>query len=272
MLKTMLDNVRDKSPLIHNITNSVTANDCANILLAVGASPIMAEDEDEVEEVTSICDGLSMNLGTPGPRKIRAMLRAGRKACELGHPVLLDPVGAGISELRNQAVKDLLSQVSFSVIRGNLSEMRALLSGKGSERGVDAGQEFQEVDSREELAAFAKHLARELHTVVVISGTVDLVADSETAFAVYNGTSMMKKVTGCGCQLSSLMTAFITANQDDVLTAALAAVCFMGVCGETAAQRLKPGEGNATFRNYVIDAVCCMEAEDFEKQARFERL
>ena len=120
MLKEMLANVREKTPLIHNITNYVTVNDCANILLACGASPIMADDIGEVEEITSICTGLNINIGTLNERTIASMIAAGKKANELNHPTLLDPVGAGASKLRTQTSKELLEKVKFSVIRGNI--------------------------------------------------------------------------------------------------------------------------------------------------------
>ena len=139
MLREMLENVRIKSPLIHNITNYVTVNDCANILLACGGNPIMADDIGEAEEITSVCDGLNVNIGTLNQRTIPAMLAAGKRANTLGHPVVLDPVGAGASKLRTETALTLLKEVKFSVIRGNMSEIKTLASGSGSTRGVDAG-------------------------------------------------------------------------------------------------------------------------------------
>ncbi|MBR5269181.1 MAG: hydroxyethylthiazole kinase, partial [Anaerotignum sp.] len=138
MLKEMLENVRKTCPLIHNITNYVTVNDCANVLLACGGSPIMSDDVDEAEEISSICGGLNINIGTLNQRTIPAMHKAGRKANELGHPVVLDPVGAGASRLRTQTAKDLIDNVKFTVIRGNISEIKALALGEGGARGVDA--------------------------------------------------------------------------------------------------------------------------------------
>lgn len=120
-MKTYLENIKKKSPLIHNITNYVTVNDCANITLACGASPIMADDQDEVEEITSICSGLNINIGTLNGRTIEAMILAGKKANALNHPVVLDPVGAGASTLRTKTALRLLDEVKFTVIRGNIS-------------------------------------------------------------------------------------------------------------------------------------------------------
>ena len=138
MLKTAFENLRSRSPLIHNITNYVTVNDCANMVLACGASPIMADDAAEVEEITAICGGLNINIGTLNSRTVTSMLLAGKKANQLGHPVVLDPVGAGASRLRTDTAFRLLREVQFTVIRGNISEIKTLASGAGTTKGVDA--------------------------------------------------------------------------------------------------------------------------------------
>ncbi|MEG1778936.1 MAG: hydroxyethylthiazole kinase, partial [Oscillospiraceae bacterium] len=138
MLKERLENVRTKTPLIHNITNYVTVNDCANVLLACGASPIMADDMAEVEDITTICGGLNINIGTLNQRTIPAMFLAGKKANSLSHPVVLDPVGAGASKLRTETAHKLLDEIKFTVIRGNISEIKALALGSGTTKGVDA--------------------------------------------------------------------------------------------------------------------------------------
>ena len=138
MFAEQFANVRAKSPLIHNITNYVTVNDCANMVLACGASPIMADDAAEVEDITTICGGLNINIGTLNSRTIESMLKAGKKANALGHPVVLDPVGAGASALRTGTAYRLLDEVRFTVIRGNISEVKTLASGAGTTKGVDA--------------------------------------------------------------------------------------------------------------------------------------
>ena len=138
MLKEILENVRKTTPLIHNITNYVTVNDCANVLLASGSSPIMADDIDDVVDITSICGGLHINIGTLNRNTIPAMFLAGKRANELGHPVLLDPVGAGASKLRTNTAYQLLDQVKFSVIRGNISEIKTLALGRRQYQRVDA--------------------------------------------------------------------------------------------------------------------------------------
>lgn len=272
MLGKLMDNVCAKKPLIHNITNYVTANDCANILLACKASPIMAEAEQEVEEVTLICDGLSINIGTLTGNKIPAMIKAGKKANELGHPVVLDPVGAGVSEFRTKATLELIDQVHFDVIRGNLSEIRALVSGVGSSRGVDTDGQDEIVNDIRAIAEFAKTVAGALGTIVVISGATDIVAAADKAYAVYNGHNMMSMVTGCGCMLSSITAAFLAANIDDKVEATLASVCAMGVAGEIAYNRLSKEDGNATYRNYIIDAIFNMDGAKLDAMAKYEEI
>ena len=271
MLKEMLENVRKTCPLIHNITNYVTVNDCANVLLACGGSPIMSDDGEEVEEITSICGGLNINIGTLNQRTIPAMHKAGRKANELGHPVVLDPVGAGASVLRTQTAKNLIENVKFTVIRGNISEIKALALGEGGARGVDA--DVADKVTKENLAQavdFAKEFARKTGAVIAITGAIDIVADGEKAYCIYNGHPMMSSITGTGCQLSAITAAYVTANPETPLEAAAAAVCLMGICGEKAYERLTQLDGNATYRNYIIDTIFRLTGEELEKCARYE--
>lgn len=271
MLKEMLENVRKKAPLIHNITNYVTVNDCANILLACGGSPIMADDAEEAEEITTICGGLNINIGTLNQRTIPAMLAAGKKANQLGHPVVLDPVGAGASRLRTKTALQLLEEVQFTVIRGNISEMKVLALGKGNTRGVDADFADQITeDNLEQMVAFAKEFSDKTGAVIAVTGAIDLVADKKKAFCIYNGHRDMSRITGTGCQLSAMTAAYVTANPSDPLTAAAAAVCAMGLCGEIGRERMSEKDGNSSYRNYIIDAVYHLTPEELEKGAKYE--
>lgn len=271
MFAEILENVRKTCPLIHNITNYVTVNDCANIVLACGASPIMADDENEVEEITSICSGLNINLGTLNSRTIASMKIAGKKANALGHPVVLDPVGAGASRLRTETAYQLLDEVQFSVIRGNISEIKTLASGNGTTKGVDADAADKATEENlGQVTAFAKAFAKKNKAVAAITGAIDLVTDGERAFCIYNGHPMMSSITGTGCQLSAMTAAFVAANPDHPLEAAAAAVCAMGLAGEIAHKRLTPMDGNATYRNYMIDAIYHLSPEELEKGAKYE--
>ena len=267
----MFENVRQKCPLIHNITNYVTVNDCANIVLACGASPIMADDKDEVSEITTVCAGLNINIGTLNSRTIASMLIAGKRANECDHPVVLDPVGAGASKLRTKTAMQLLNEVKFAVIRGNISEIKTLASGSGTTKGVDADVADKVTEENlDDVIAFAKAFAKKTGAVIAITGAIDIVTDHKKAYCIRNGHPMMSSITGTGCQLSAMTAAFVTANPDHPLEAAAAAVAAMGYAGEVAHSRLTAMDGNATYRNYIIDAIYRMTPEMLQKGARYE--
>lgn len=271
MFKEMLAGVRQTAPLTHCITNSVTIHDCANIVLACGASPIMADDPDEAEEITALCRGLDINIGKLDRRIVPAMLSAGKRANALGHPVLLDPVGAGASALRTQTALAIMEQVRLSALRGNMSEMKALALGGSNPHGVDAGLSDQVTDGDlEQAVSFAKSFARKTGTVIAVTGAIDIVTDGERAFCIRNGDPMMRLVTGSGCQLSAMTAAYLAANPATPLLAAAAAVCAMGVCGEIARERLPAGGGSATYRINLMDAVSTLTPEELERRANYE--
>ena len=271
MFKNVYENVRKSCPLIHNITNYVTVNDCANIILACGASPIMADDKDEVAEITTICSGLNINIGTLNSRTIDSMLIAGKKANKLGHPVVLDPVGAGASKLRTDTAMKLLEEVKFTVIRGNISEIKTLASGNGTTKGVDADVADKVTEENlDEVIAFTKAFAKKTGAVIAITGAIDIVADEEKAYCIFNGEPMMSSITGTGCQLSAMTAAFVTVNLENPLEATAAAVSAMGLAGEVAYKRLSDLDGNSTYRNYIIDAMYRMTPEELEKGAKYE--
>ncbi len=271
MLKTMLENVRKKAPLVHNITNYVTVNDCANILLACGASPIMSDDIDEVEEITSICGGLNINIGTLNRHTIPSMLAAGKKANACGHPVLLDPVGAGASRLRTDTALRLLNEVKFAAIRGNISEIKTLALGEGTTKGVDADvADTVTDDTLDHAVSFAKKFAQKTGVVIAMTGAVDVVADRERAYVIRNGHPMMSKITGTGCMLSAMSAAYLVSNPSSPLEAVAAAVCAMGLCGERGFKRLGKKDGNASYRQYIIDEIYCLRADDLANGAKYE--
>lgn len=273
MLKECIDNLRKKAPLIHNITNYVTVNDVANIILACGASPIMADEIEEVEEITSICNGLNINIGTLNARTIPAMMAAGKKAQELNHAILLDPVGAGASTLRTNTALKLMEQIKFTVIRGNMSEIKALHQQGGDSRGVDVCEADKVTeDNLQETARFLQQFSRLHGCIVAVTGAIDLVTDGEQVYALRNGRPEMGQITGTGCQLSGLMTAYLAANQEKPLEAAVTAVAAMGVAGEAAFVHMKEYEGNSTYRNRIIDAICHMDGKTLENLAKVERI
>lgn len=271
ILKTMLENVRAKTPLVHNITNYVTVNDVANVLLAAGGSPIMSDDADDVEDITSICGGLNINIGTLNKNTIPSMFLAGKKANALGHIVLLDPVGAGASRLRTDTANRLMREVRFDAVRGNISEIKTLCTGSGTTKGVDADA----VDAVTEVnlddgVALVKAFAKQTGCIIAVTGAIDLVSDGERCWCIRNGRPEMSRITGTGCQLSALTTAFLVANPDHKLDAAAAAVCMMGLAGEIAWANMQPGDGNSTYRSRIIDAIFNMTGDALEEGAKYE--
>lgn len=271
MLGEMLNKVRETTPLVHNITNYVTVNDVANVLLACGGSPIMSDEPQDVEDITSICGGLNINIGTLNMRSIEGMKLAGKKATELGHAILLDPVGAGASALRTNTAVSLMEEIPFSVIRGNISEIKTLALGSGTTKGVDADVADKVMDENlDDSIRFVKNFAKESGTIVAVTGAIDLVSDGEKCYVIRNGRPEMGQITGTGCQLSGMMTAFVAANPDNRLEAAAAAVCMMGLAGEIGWSRMTEGDGNSTYRNRIIDAIYNMDGETLEKGAKYE--
>ena len=271
VLKAMLENVRAKSPLVHNITNYVTVNDVANVLLAAGGSPIMSDEADDVEDITSICGGLTIIIGTLNKNTIPSMFLAGKKANALGHIVLLDPVGAGASRLRTDTANRLMQEVRFDAVRGNISEIKTLCTGSGSTKGVDADA----VDAVTEAnldngVQLVKTFAAQTGCIIAVTGAIDLVSDGERCWCIRNGRAEMSRITGTGCQLSALMTAFLVANPDRKLDAAAAAVCMMGLAGEIGWANMQPGDGNSTYRNRIIDAIFNMTGDALEEGAKYE--
>lgn len=271
MFKEIFENVRESAPLIHNITNYVTVNDVANMLIACGGAPIMADESKEVCEITSICTGLNINIGTLNERTIDSMLIAGNKANELGHPVVLDPVGVGASSLRTETAIKLIEEIQFDAIRGNISEIKTLALGSGRTKGVDAdaADEINE-GNMDSVIEMAKSFSKNTKAIITITGKVDIVTDGERVFKISNGHEKMSHVSGTGCQLSAVSCAFICANRDRKLESVAAAVSAMGLAGEIAYKRLGELDGNLSYRNYIIDAMYNLTPLALEEGAKYE--
>lgn len=269
-LSARLRAVRERAPLVHCITNFVTVNDCANIILAAGGNPSMAFDAREVEEAVAGADALVLNLGAVD--WLEAMLLAGKRANALGIPVVLDPVAAGVTQLRRDASRRLLDEVRFAAVRGNASEIRTLALGCAAGSGVDvAAADVVTEDTLPQAAELCRRLARDRGTVAVISGPADILSDGETTLLLRNGCATMSRITGSGCMVTSMMGAFCGAGRETPLAAAAAAMAVMGLAGEKAeALRLERGTGNASFRTDLIDSVFHMTEQDLEGGARCE--
>lgn len=262
--------VQDSKPLVVNITNYVTVNDCANALLAIGASPIMSDEPRDLVDLARICGALTINIGTLNERSIEAMFVAGESCAELGIPLVLDPVGAGASKIRTETSARLLDKLPIAIVRGNMSELRALALGSTTTCGVDVCPDDLVTDSNlMESAKFARDFATSAETVVAITGPIDIVADSTIAYAGRNGSLIQEQITGAGCMLSCMCSAYACANQDRQL-ATLAAVAHMGIAGQIAEKRMQGKDGNGTYRSYLLDALYHIDAGKLEEAALFE--
>lgn len=271
MFKDCLENVKKQTPLVHNITNYVTVNDVANVLLACGGSPIMSDGKDDVEDITSICGGLNINIGTLNERTIESMFLAGKKARELGHVILLDPVGAGASRVRTDTAVKLMQELRPDVIRGNISEIKTLMGNSATTNGVDADvADAVTEETLPEMIRAVKAFSEKSGSILAVTGAIDLVSDGNMCYVIRNGKPQMSKITGTGCQLSGIMTAYLVANPDNKLEAAAAAVCLMGLAGEHGWSRMQEGDGNSTYRNRIIDAVYNMDGAALERGAKYE--
>jgi len=262
--------VREKRPLVQCITNFVTVNDCANILLASGASPTMTKDIREVEDAVSGVNALVCNMGAI--EYADSMILAGKHANSLSIPVILDPVAAGATSLRRKTSQKLLSEVHFSVIRGNASEIKALAINGSGGSGVDVSKE-DEITSctLNKTVRLAAKLAQNSGSVIAVSGPVDIVTNGEKTVLIHNGCPTMSRITGSGCMLTALIGGFCAAMPNDIFKAACAAAAVMGISGELAEQKmLKNGTGNATFRNDLIDSVFTLTQKQYEERIRYE--
>ncbi|NSB12764.1 hydroxyethylthiazole kinase [Clostridium beijerinckii] len=266
---SLLNEVRNKKPLVHNITNYVTVNDCANILLAIGASPIMADDIKEAADITKISSALVINIGTLNERTIESMIASGKKANELNIPVVFDPVGAGASEFRNSTTKRLLEEVKISVLRGNMSEIK-FISGLGSTtKGVDASENDARTGNDEGIDV-AKNLAKKLQCTVAITGATDIISDGERVVILENGTKMLSNVTGTGCMTTALIGAFCGAGSDYFIGAA-SGIISMGISGEIALD--KAGKiGTGSFHIAIIDAISNLTSNIIEKMNKIKEI
>jgi hydroxyethylthiazole kinase len=260
-----LEAVRSKKPLIHHITNYVTVNDCANATLAIGASPIMADDIGEAEAITSISSALVLNIGTLNSRTIESMLAAGKKANEMDIPVVFDPVGAGASNLRNNTTQRILNEVKISVLRGNMSEIRFIAGLDASTKGVDASE--SDLGGGLKIGCHvAETVSKNLGCVTAITGATDILSDGRRIVLLENGTKLLSRVTGTGCMCTSLVASFCGASKD-YLAAAAGGILSMSIAGEIAAER--SGEiGSGSFHIAIIDALSKMNAKILTEKAK----
>lgn len=249
-LQPALDRMREQRPLIHHITNFVVMNDCANMVLAAGASPVMAHAPEEVEELAAVSGALVLNIGTLTRPWVEAMVAAGKAANRAGVPVVFDPVGAGATRLRTEASRRILEEVQVAVVRANASEAAVLAGLDARVKGVDA-------EAGDGLAA-AEALARQYGVTAAVTGVEDFVADGRRTVGIKNGDAWMGRLTGTGCMASSVVGCFCAVEKDP-LHAAVMALGFYAVAGELAARR-EPA-GPMSFKTAFFDHIYNLEAE-----------
>jgi hydroxyethylthiazole kinase len=274
----VIGQLRQQSPLTHCITNVVTVRDCANAVLAVGGSPIMANAPEEAEEIVSIANSLVINIGTLTSNQIKTMKKSAKQATNMEKPFVLDPVGIGISKIRNETPIEIIKESKPTIIRGNLSEIKAIAMFYGildectTAKGVDvADSDIINEDTLETNAQIVKNIAEKLDITIAVSGPIDIVSDGKETYAINNGDPMMSNITGTGCMLGSIMGAYVAIT--DPLTAAVTASTVMAIAGEQAAQITEENnQGTGSFGTYLIDQFSKMNSEVFNEFANINKI
>ncbi len=252
--------IRSESPVVHNITNYVVMNNTANALLAIGASPVMAHAEEEVEEMVNIASALVINIGTLSERWINAMFKAARQARKKGIPVILDPVGAGATTYRTKTARELIDSEPPTIIRGNASEIMALCDDKSRTKGVDSAA------SSEAAVDIARRLSETQNCVICVSGPTDYIVEKEKIMKIKNGHALMSRVTGLGCTASALCGAFAAVVKQPFIATA-EAMAVMGIAGEMAA-RVAAGPGS--LQVHFLDCLYRLSENDISQRLKIE--
>ncbi len=260
IIKDNLNELRTVSPLVHNITNYVVMNNTANALLAVGASPVMAHAIEEVEEITTISSALVINIGTLSEKWIDSMIIATKKAKDLGKPIVLDPVGAGASKLRTETCKRIIKEACPDIIRGNASEIMALMDSNIQTKGVDSSHETNEA------LDIAKAMSKELGNTIAITGKTDYVVSNGQVVEIENGSVLMGQVTGMGCTATAIIGAFAGVAENS-FEAAVSALAIMGIAGELT-EEVAAGPGS--FQMSFYDALFGITEDDIFAKLRIQ--
>jgi hydroxyethylthiazole kinase len=253
--------IRERKPLVHQITNYVVMNETANATLALGALPVMAHAPQEVEQMASAAGALVLNIGTLSDHWIEAMLVAGAAANRAGVSIVLDPVGAGATEYRTETARRLLDQLEIAVVRGNAAEVATLAGRKAEIRGVEA------IGASDSALELARDAARELGCVAAVTGAVDHVSDGERSYAIGNGHELLGTVSGTGCMATAITGCFLAVRRESPLEAAAEALLAFGVAGEDAAGEAR---GPGTFHAALYDALYNLDPETLDSRAKVE--
>jgi hydroxyethylthiazole kinase len=250
--------LREKRPLVHHITNYVTVNDCANITLCIGAAPVMADAPEEVAEMVSMAGSLVLNIGTLNEKQVESMLIAGRRANELGIPIVMDPVGAGATKYRTETAHRLMDQLDISIIKGNAGEIGVLAGTGGIVRGVDSGGVTGDP------VIITRELAKASGSVIIMSGKTDIVSDGTRTYLVDNGHELMGKISGTGCMATSIVAGFAAVAQDRAL-GSVAGLAAFGIAGEGAAVK---AQSPFSFKVALFDEVSALTPKKVESRSK----
>lgn len=246
--------VKDTSPLIHCITNPISINDCANFVLSAGAKPIMAEHPLEVEEITETAQALAVNLGNITDARMESINLSGRAAKRIGIPTVIDIVGVGCSTLRLNYAREFVRECEPCVIKGNMSEIKALADIKSTAFGIDVGKGDTVNESNlSEYGDMVCNLANKYKSVVAASGKIDIISDGKSVYGVYNGCDMMSQITGTGCILNVLIGTYISSG--DIFHGVLLGTAMLGICGELSSAE----KGMGSFKTALLDNLYLMD-------------
>ena len=268
----LIKKLKEKNPLVHHLTNYVTVNDCANVTLAIGASPIMADSQSEVAEIVAIAQSLVINIGTLNEQTASSMLVAAKAANHNQIPVILDPVGIGASTFRTNFIRSLLEQAKTSVIRGNASEIARLVGREIENKGVDASSAdlTRNLQDRSQIVQAA---ATKFNCIVAMTGDIDLVADKAKVVTIENGNWLLSKISGTGCMCSSLIGAYCgVADNPDYFLAVIAGLLTMSIAGELAADKNYNSNDYSSFRIELINQISKLTPDQILNHARLREI
>lgn len=264
---TLKNRVKSSHYLIHCITNNISMNDCANAVLAVGARPIMAEHPLEVYEITALSKALAINLGNINDIRMEAMLISGKKAHEMSIPCIIDLVGVGCSKLRLSYANKFIRECRPNIIKGNMSEIKAICGKENDSLGIDSGSKdlitaIPPKDVLEMLTLFARNNS----AIIVATGVIDIISDGNSVYLVKNGCEELSMITGTGCMLNCLIASY--AASGDFMMSTIAAVSLMGICGELAAKTF----GIGSFRTELLNNLSTVSDEIFSDKINFVKI
>ena len=260
-IQKILKTLHETRPIIHHITNFVTVNDCANVTLAIGASPVMAHAKEEVAEMTSISSALVLNLGTLNPEKIESMLIAGRRANQINIPIILDPCGAGATTLRTESAKKLISNLNITIIKGNASEIATLADIGAETLGVESGA----INTTPEHAA--KTLAEKTGATIILTGREDIITDKIETITLTGGSPMTTKITGGGCMAASIIASFTSIEKKPINAGTAAMTCY------NTAQELAEikSTGPMDYKKNLIDELYNLTPEKIKDNENYKK-